>query len=63
MYSEINLNVIWNFEYNSTGDITDIPKKFSAKMPVPGYWDDNLGSLKKQKYGHVMSNLIHNIEK
>ena len=45
------LNGTWQFSYQPEGQLVteNIPplKLFDAVMPVPGYWDDNLDSLKR----------------
>lgn len=47
----ISLNGLWKFAYTYCRDAyeTNIPSDaaFSIQMPVPGYWDDNLGQLKE----------------
>lgn len=49
----IDLNGIWKFAYTAGGDISveAIPPEpeFCARMTVPGYWDDNLDTLKLTK--------------
>lgn len=49
----IDLNGEWSFCYTADEEVTSghIPqvKDFSAVMPIPGYWDDHLESLKRTK--------------
>lgn len=51
--NDINLNGLWNFVYNKNGFLTEenVPdtEGYDALMPVPGYWDDYLESIKKTR--------------
>lgn len=54
----ISLDGDWDFVYSSssiTGEVPDskiLPRAraYTAKMPVPGYWDDNLDNLKETSF-------------